>query len=514
MIKLKIDHKDIIVEAGMRLIEAARQNGIEIPSLCYRDDLPHFTSCSVCLVKNKKSGKFLHSCSVEVEEGMEIEASSPEVLDLRKDAVSMLLAEHRAECEAPCKVVCPLDLDIPLMNRYIQKGDFSTASALAFQSMGLPETMCALCPEYCENACRRKMIDTSIAIVNIKRFSTDYYDVKDSELKKSVLASAKRIAIIGGSIDGLTSAFFLAQKGHQIVIYEKSEHCGGDVILNLEDSNKTIFNQEFKKLQQADIVIKYNTLVDDQFLQTSLLNDFDSVLIAATRFESGSAKTAKSQLLFEGDTLQIGDKMLFKIGKAAKENKQIIRDIVQAKKAALALNLYFETNTFLPSTKKFNSTIGKIEEFEKQSWLMETPQDFHRHKNVNSEQESIEEAQNCLHCDCRAQSNCQLREISEAFKLSNPKVKMQSYPIEKKINFESGLIFENAKCIKCGLCVRILQKESPNAELGFQGRGFKSIISQPITQEFNAVLKDKVDLLVDICPTAALSKMENKNEKI
>lgn len=510
MIKLKIDHKDIIVEPGMRLIEAARQNGIEIPSLCYRDDLPHFTSCSVCLVKNKNTGKFLHSCSVEVEEGMEIEASSPEVLDLRKDAVSMLLAEHRAECEAPCKVVCPVDLDIPLMNRHIQKGNFSAASALAFQTMGLPETMCALCPEYCENACRRKMIDTSIAIVNIKRFSADYYDVKDIEIKKVVSASAKRIAIIGGSLDGLTAAFFLAQKGHQIVLFEKTDSCGGIAISNVEDSNRAIFNQEVEKLQHVGIEIKYNTLVDDQLLEKAILKDFDTVLIAAASFEANKAKQTETKLIIDGDTFQIDDKLLFKIGKAAKENKQIIRDIAQAKKAALALNLYFERGEIRPSFKIFNSSIGKIEAKEKQSWLMETPQDFHRHKKVISEQESIEEAENCMHCDCRAQSDCQLRAISEAYKLSNPKVKMYSHPIEKKINFESGLIFENAKCIKCGLCVRILQKDSPQAELGFQGRGFKSIISQPLTQEFNAVLKDKVDLLVDICPTAALSKMGKK----
>ena len=59
MIKLQIDNKIIEVEEGIRLIEAARQNGIEIPSLCYRDDLPHYTSCSVCLVKNKETNKFL-----------------------------------------------------------------------------------------------------------------------------------------------------------------------------------------------------------------------------------------------------------------------------------------------------------------------------------------------------------------------------------------------------------------------------------------------------------------------
>jgi len=264
-----------------------------------------------------------------------------------------------------------------------------------------------------------------------------------------------------------------------------------------------------ENILNAGIEIKYNSLVDEDFINSTLLPDFDAVLIAVSDLEIKQAKISESQLMLSGDTLKMDDKLLFKVGKAAKANKQIIRDIAQAKKAALALNLYFETGIMLPSQKPFNSSIGKIEEIEKQSWLSETPKETLRYANPFSEHESVKEAENCMHCDCRAQSNCQLRTISEDFGLSNPKLKMYSHPIEKKINFESGLIFEHAKCIKCGLCVRLLRKDSKNAELGFQGRGFKSIISQSLTEEFNEVLKDKVDLLVDICPTAALSKRED-----
>ena len=170
MIKLMIDNKRIEVSEGVKLIDAARENGINIPSLCYMKEVPHYTSCMLCMVKDLHSGEFIPSCSARVEEDMKIDASGPEVVSLRQEALKLLLAEHRAECEAPCKVVCPVGLNIPLMNRYIQKGDFTLASQLIIREMGLPESLCNVCPKYCENICRRKMIDTSVAITSIKKF--------------------------------------------------------------------------------------------------------------------------------------------------------------------------------------------------------------------------------------------------------------------------------------------------------------------------------------------------------
>lgn len=512
MIKLQIDNKIIEVEEGVRLIEAARQNGIEIPSLCYRDDLPHYTSCSVCLVKNEDNNKFLHSCSILAEEGMKIDASSEEVLGLRKDAISMLLSEHRAECEAPCKVVCPLGLNIPLMNRYIQKGDLKAASELAFNEMGLPETMCFLCPEYCENACRRKMIDETIAIVNVKSYSSNNYILKEyiSGLEKP--SSGKRIAIVGGGISGLTASFFLAKQGHYVVIFEKEEKLGGSILKNLEndDQAKEIFEQEVDNVLALGVEIKYDSFIDKNRLSTSLISEFDSILISTPGFESiQNAKVAESYILTEGDSMVLKGTPIFRIGKAAKQNKQIIRDISQAKKAALAIDVFLKNGKLNPIVKAFNSAIGKIEEHEKKVWLKETPKETYRYKDPQTLDESIKEVENCMHCDCRAQNDCQLRNISEDYKLSNPKMKMYSHPIEKKINYGNGLIFENAKCIKCGLCVRLLQKETNEPGLGFQGRGFMSIISEPLTHTFQDALNDNVDKLVDICPTAALSKLED-----
>jgi formate dehydrogenase major subunit len=67
-------------------------------------------------------------------------------------------------------------------------------------------------------------------------------------------------------------------------------------------------------------------------------------------------------------------------------------------------------------------------------------------------------------------------------------------------------VFENAKCIKCGLCVRLCEASGEEPALCFINRGFISIISEPLTEDFNNILKTKTQEVIDICPTGALSK--------
>ena len=83
------------------------------------------------MVKDKRTNNFLPSCSALVQEGMDIDISGEEVISLRKKAIEFLLSEHRAECEAPCKVVCPAGYNIPLMNRLLSARDFEAAFKLS-----------------------------------------------------------------------------------------------------------------------------------------------------------------------------------------------------------------------------------------------------------------------------------------------------------------------------------------------------------------------------------------------
>ena len=128
-----------------------------------------------------------------------------------------------------------------------------------------------------------------------------------------------------------------------------------------------------------------------------------------------------------------------------------------------------------------------------------------RFREISDLKSASGESQSCMHCDCRAADDCRLRDLAEDFSIKDPRGKLVNSPIVKKINHNTGLIFENAKCIKCGLCVRLCEDSKDEPALCFINRGFVSIISEPLTEEFDNILKTKSKEVIEICPTGALS---------
>lgn len=356
MVKLKINNIDVEIADGSTVLDVAIVAGFDIPTLCHNNELPHYSSCMVCMVKDKRSGNFLPSCSALVQEGMDIDCSSGEVITLRKKAVELLLFEHRAECEAPCKVVCPGGYNIPLMNRLLSSGDFEGAVQLSINQIQSTGLKCANCPGYCENACRRKKVDIAVSIKNIQIF---------------------------------------------------------------------IARQIKTQIETPDI------------------------------FDNSTDRTNN------------------KSGK---------------------------------SLKKFESRIGKLEETELNEWLKECVKEVKRFAEIIDQESAAFESASCMHCDCRVADNCRLRDVADNLSVKDPRGKLVYSHIQKKINNKTGMIFENAKCIKCGLCVRLCEELKEEPALCFINRGFISIISEPLTEEFDNIINTRWKEVIDICPTGALSQ--------
>jgi bidirectional [NiFe] hydrogenase diaphorase subunit len=97
-VKLKIDGKEIEAEEGVMILEAARQNGIRIPTLCYMEGLTSYGGCRLCLVEIGKSPKPFASCVTPVGNGMEIITDSPKLKEYRRMAVQFLLSERTHIC--------------------------------------------------------------------------------------------------------------------------------------------------------------------------------------------------------------------------------------------------------------------------------------------------------------------------------------------------------------------------------------------------------------------------------
>ena len=97
-ITLTIDGQTVQVEAGTTVLEAARELGIKIPTLCYHPELSLHGSCRICVVENLDNGRLLASCVAPVADGMNISTRSPRVRKARKMNLELLLANHPDDC--------------------------------------------------------------------------------------------------------------------------------------------------------------------------------------------------------------------------------------------------------------------------------------------------------------------------------------------------------------------------------------------------------------------------------
>ncbi len=99
-VNIKIEGQAYQVEAGLTILEAARECGYEIPSLCaYNHGECSLASCRVCLVEATGARGLVASCVYPVAEGMEIKISSPKATAARRASVELLLSNHSLNCQ-------------------------------------------------------------------------------------------------------------------------------------------------------------------------------------------------------------------------------------------------------------------------------------------------------------------------------------------------------------------------------------------------------------------------------
>ena len=98
MVNLTIDGKQISASENTTIMEAARQNGIPIPKLCYLKGINEIAACRVCVVEIEGKDKLITSCNNMVEEGMIIYTNSPKVRRNRRTTVELILSQHNCEC--------------------------------------------------------------------------------------------------------------------------------------------------------------------------------------------------------------------------------------------------------------------------------------------------------------------------------------------------------------------------------------------------------------------------------
>jgi len=157
MVNLKIDGKEVKVQEGLNLIEAASEAGVHIPNLCYLKGMKGIGACRLCLVELEGGKAPVIACNTKVKEGMSVLTQTEKVVEIRKFVIDLILSMHPLDCMTCTKAgVCNLqkyayDFEIKESNFTRKRFGYPTDEANPFIKRD-PEycVLCSRCIRICQ----------------------------------------------------------------------------------------------------------------------------------------------------------------------------------------------------------------------------------------------------------------------------------------------------------------------------------------------------------------------------
>ena len=199
---------------------------------------------------------------------------------------------------APCQLACPAHIDIQGFIAHIANGRRAAASALIKEQLPFPSVCGRVCPRFCEDACRRNIVDEPVNICSLKRYAGDYDLFNHNEYLPTPLPdTGKRVAVVGGGPAGLTAAYYLALAGHRVTVYDRGPELGGMMRYGIPEYRlpKETLDQEIKLITDLCAEVKLGVSLGKDFTLEELRAAYDAVFL-------GLGSQAAQMLGLSGET--------------------------------------------------------------------------------------------------------------------------------------------------------------------------------------------------------------------
>jgi len=287
-IRININDREIVAAPSKSILDVALENGIEIPHLCYDERIKPYGACGLCVVEIEGNPKLQRACATPVAQGMVIKTHTKRTEAARKTALRLIVSDHRGDCRPPCVLACPAGTDCQGYVGLIANGQYREAAALIKDKLPLPSSIGRVCPHPCETACRRNFVEEPVAIAALKAFAGDVDLEKGGFMPEVAEPSGKSVAVVGAGPAGLSCAYFLAQKGHKVTIYEAMPSPGGMLRYGIPQYRlpKDVLDKEVDIIRNMGVEIKYNTKVGKDITIDFLKKHYDSVFLGIGAWES------------------------------------------------------------------------------------------------------------------------------------------------------------------------------------------------------------------------------------
>jgi NADPH-dependent glutamate synthase beta subunit-like oxidoreductase/formate hydrogenlyase subunit 6/NADH:ubiquinone oxidoreductase subunit I/ferredoxin len=233
-IRIEVDGRVVEGLDGQTILEVCRDNGIEIPTLCYEPKLPGFGACRMCVVDVEGEEHPPISCSRFAENGMVVQTQTEEIRRLRRTNLELIFSDHNAYCLPPCQNKCPSHIDIPGFLKQNAEGNFRESTRIFKRTIPFPSVLGRVCPAPCEEHCRRDEVDEAIAIRDSHRYAGDMVikAMLDNDQDPPIpfekqAGTGRRAAVIGSGPAGMAAAYYLLLSGHEVTVFERDPAPGG-----------------------------------------------------------------------------------------------------------------------------------------------------------------------------------------------------------------------------------------------------------------------------------------------
>ena len=194
-----------------------------------------------------------------------------------------------AVCDAlmisPCQHTCPVGINIPKYVAHIAASEYQEAIDTIRERNPFPAICGRICHHPCEGKCRRGELEAPVAIRELKRFAADWsYRHNGKEPEPFPKTKSQMVAVVGAGPAGLGCAYFLAQMGYPVTVFEALPVGGGMLAVAIPEFRlpREAIQQDIDYIAKRGVEIRYNTPINVNFTVEDLKKDgFSAIFIAA-----------------------------------------------------------------------------------------------------------------------------------------------------------------------------------------------------------------------------------------